>query len=216
MSKPSTLHEAIDSGNSTLVRELIEAKADVDALGVSSLLVTNELFTPLAVAVLSDKTEIVRILLDAGAVVDKVSWSNCTPLHLSACKLNLDIMELLLKFKADPNARDSKQYTALHGHDFSISDINYAPAINLLLDARANPHLANDEGITPIDRAVGLGTKNIINIFAQNFKTSFECECEGLFNEPYLLPILAAFQTESEAIATSTCLGKIYERISEE
>ena len=57
-------------------------------------------------AVLDDNYEIALELLSAGAIVNVPGFDFTTPLHAATHRNNLSLVQLLLKFGADPLARD--------------------------------------------------------------------------------------------------------------
>lgn len=86
------LHWAALMGDEALSRRLLAAGADKDELD------SHGRATPLGVAADAGNISIVRLLLDAGADVNKAS-----PLYYAAQKGHLEIVELLLRAGADPN-----------------------------------------------------------------------------------------------------------------
>ncbi|XP_066140889.1 uncharacterized protein [Euwallacea fornicatus] len=67
----------------------------------------------LAVAQKNPNVESVVLLLDAGIPVDILDCNNATPLHYACGHGNLEIVEILLTYGADPNCRDKKLRTPL-------------------------------------------------------------------------------------------------------
>ena len=70
--------------------------------------------TPLFLAIDSQRTNIVQLLLDRGANVQAKDVDKMTALMLACQQNNVEIMRLLLAAQADPHARDYFQQTALH------------------------------------------------------------------------------------------------------
>jgi len=58
---------------------------------------------------LSGSIAAVRALLELGATVDVLNWSNETPLHYAAANGAADIAKLLLQYGADPHAKSVRQ-----------------------------------------------------------------------------------------------------------
>jgi ankyrin repeat protein len=133
---------ASESGNSEIVRILLQAGADVnekDIDGFTALVVAIRLHqaevvkalieagadatardiygeTPLIEAAMSGNMEIVTIFLDAGADVNAVNAQNddgSTPLMRAAQGGNIDGVKLLLQLGAEVDARDDDGNTAL-------------------------------------------------------------------------------------------------------
>ncbi len=112
----------------------------------------------------------IRTLLEIGANANPEDHSGFPPLIAAlACSRSqpgsparddvLDILKLLLQFGADPNQRGINDYTALH---MAVSERNL-PAIELLLEAGANPRLRTriDDYETPREIAEQAGLREI-------------------------------------------------------
>jgi ankyrin repeat protein len=69
--------------------------------------------TPLHLAAIHCRTNIVVLLLDRGAKVDARAKGDATPLHLAAQAGCLDAVTILLQHGADINARDSDGHTPM-------------------------------------------------------------------------------------------------------
>jgi len=76
----------------------------------------------------------------------------------------LEILKLLLAFKADPNQRGINDYTPLH---MAVSE-NNLPAVELLLQAGAAPRLRTriDDCETPREMAEKAGLREIVELLA--------------------------------------------------
>ncbi len=144
------LQVASQHGLTPVVRRLLKLGADPNArcsAGVTSL--------KLASAEPSPAThEIVRLLLDAGAMVDLADDRGFTPLHCAAGHGRVndrakDIAATLLAAGADPNARshDPYGYTPLH-------EVSTAAMVRLLLDAGADPSIRSNAGQTPREKLI--------------------------------------------------------------
>ena len=83
--------------------------------GISADLEDSAGYTSLHYAARGGHCEICKVLLENGANVNAVTrCGHATPLHRSSMQGNKRVVELLLKFGADPNIRDSDGYTPLH------------------------------------------------------------------------------------------------------
>lgn len=141
------LIEAVRLGRIDAVRALLAAGADVnatDARGTTALM---------AVAGQA-RADIIRTLLAAGADPNARDPYGMTALMLAAQVRQLDNMRALLAAGADPNARSANGLVYPLG---AAVLSRYALAVQLLLDARAHPNLADIDGVTPLMVAAGTG-----------------------------------------------------------
>ncbi|XP_042698023.1 ankyrin repeat and SOCS box protein 5 isoform X3 [Chrysemys picta bellii] len=96
---PSPTHEAASRGHSECLEVLISWGIDVDQD-------IPHLGTPLYVACVSQQIHCIRKLLYAGANVQKGKYLD-TPLHAAAQQPSTEIVNLLLEFGADINAKNT-------------------------------------------------------------------------------------------------------------
>jgi ankyrin repeat protein len=86
-----------------------------------------------------------------------------TPLFVAASYDDLRPMEVLLKHGADPNARDLQKWTPL-----MMSALGKMPAAAArLIQAGADPTLANQDGVTPMQIALTSGHPELIAAFTR-------------------------------------------------
>lgn len=98
-----------------------------------------------------DYIEIIRFLLQKGAraTVDPDFSSDNIPLLLAAHNRDIEIVKLLLDFKADPNSRDMMGNTALHELGLVVAlplPYRNAPEIARLLISKGARISKNDDG----------------------------------------------------------------------
>ena len=140
----SPLHLAAVGGRSEIVRQLIEAWADVNKA-------TRDGFTHLHFEAASGKSEIiVRRLIEAGADVDSASRrSGKTPLLLAAVNGHVDICRWLLDAGADLNkatwGKGVRSVTPL----FAAAHRGHTMAATLLLKSGAQLHNISALGAAP-------------------------------------------------------------------
>ena len=94
----SEIADAAMAGNTSVVRALLEKKADVNTPQVDGT-------TALHWAVQSNNLEMTEMLLRAGAAVSAANQLGAAPMQLAAINGNAGILERLIKAGADPNAR---------------------------------------------------------------------------------------------------------------
>jgi hypothetical protein len=122
------LRRAGESGDVGLARTLLAANANPNIAGI----VFKQ--TPLLVSTYNGYTEIVKILLDAGAQTDVRSTNGATPLHFAVQKGHTQIVKDLLAAGADHSMK-VQGFTAL---DLAISKGHIGPT-KALLKAGAIP-----------------------------------------------------------------------------
>jgi cytohesin len=103
--------------------------------------------TALHSAVSNGRTNIVSLLLEAGADVNAEDDACMTPLHYAMKNMfRKDMLAALLNAGADINARDKRGSTALH---FG-TNCNNEDAMSMLLKAGANVNAKDDDARTPL------------------------------------------------------------------
>jgi cytohesin len=164
---------AVSSGQLPMVKLLLKSKADPNDSqtdGQSVLFHAN-----------SD-TNLLTALLDAGGKADARRWDGWTLLDGAVANTNLTAVQLLLKFKANPNDSqidgrsilfralpDTKMLEALLDAGASVDPVSpdetewtplgaaanqsNVPAMEILLKHGANPNFHNRNGVTPLHRA---------------------------------------------------------------
>lgn len=159
------------------VFKLIESH-DVGALEkvlISNRSLTNieneQGLTPLGFASHFGDTDYVQILLNFNAEIDAVSHSKVeyipsnTALHAAiAGARNIEVIELLLKNKANTNIFDSNGHTALHTAAFHDDN---PKLIDLLIEYGASVHAKIDGGKTAIEIAMEQGNDKVVEKLRQ-------------------------------------------------
>jgi len=145
----AALLEAVTRHDAAAVRELLKSGASPNArdyLGDS----------PLLVAVRLDDSELVQLLLDAGAIVD-VKGRGYTPLGQAARNNNLEILRLLLRAGADPDRKSDDGDYPLH----SAVRAGHVGAVEMLLQARPDLMRFDREGLSALALASAFGNEKI-------------------------------------------------------
>ncbi len=103
----ASLHEAAENGDVDLVREFIEAGADLNAKNIFG-------DSPLHKAVHKGHLPVVTLLVDSGADIGVENINGgLTPLHLAAYRGHADVVRYLVRMNADVNAKDAVGMTPL-------------------------------------------------------------------------------------------------------
>ena len=116
--------------------------------------------TPLAQAVLRNKTEIALFLLESGAKPDAQDASQRSILHLAVERNNPALVTALLKAGAKPDVRDKDGWTPLH-HAAAKNQVASAKA---LLAGGANPMVLSALGGTPLHEAAASGGAEMVQL----------------------------------------------------
>jgi hypothetical protein len=98
------LYEAAENGNTNMIAVLLKHGADVEVRHWQAN------FSPLCIAIFNGHKDAVQFLLENKANVEGVYHSGRTPLFLCTSK---EMVELLVKYKANVNARDVVKWTPL-------------------------------------------------------------------------------------------------------
>lgn len=130
----------------------------------------SDKFTPLHIAaMLPVKSEVIDILVSAGANVDSRDETGGTPLMIAVNNrehTNIPVIKALIeavkKSGSTLNSVDSKKFTALHFAASSTTEV-----VRLLLEAGANPNLKNSFGSTPILIAMSNPDVEVVKMFAK-------------------------------------------------
>lgn len=112
--------------------------------------------SPLSIAVILRKNDIVKLLLEKGAASNRVNKENDTLLHVAAEGRNLEIAELAISLnKESIGLQNSRGDTPLHSAFLGPRDISIE-MIKLLLDNGADPNAKQTYSpiMTPLRHAV--------------------------------------------------------------
>ena len=137
-------------GHAALVRRLLDAGADRDAVGmwVGRVAMTRG-FTPLLLALEAGHQDVANQLLDGGARADVADETGATSLTVSARSAPA-VLPRLLAAGVDPDAADEDGWTPLM-HAVAIGPLE---AVDALLSAGAGPDARSEDGETALSLAV--------------------------------------------------------------
>jgi len=138
-------HEAITYGL------LSEVKA---ALAADSALLdqySSDGFTPVCIAAFFSQEAVAQFLLEAGANPNLAANNpaKVAPIHAAVAANHIGLVELLIRYKADVNAKQTQGVTALH----AAAHRGNLPMVQMLLAAGADKTAKMDSGETALDYA---------------------------------------------------------------
>ena len=146
---------AVRYNNCPMIKILLDRGADVNKRNNSGM-------TPLMKAAHDGQIDVVQCLFDnANVAINQRTQAGLTALMFAVHGRmnNILMINLLLGYGADLNQKDIKGWTALM-KAISLKD---KPIIKLLLNVGANPKIAADDGLTPLQLAKQTGDKEIID-----------------------------------------------------
>ncbi|EXJ68828.1 uncharacterized protein A1O5_07760 [Cladophialophora psammophila CBS 110553] len=114
--------------------------------------------TALSIAVEFGNTSSIRLLLDAGANINKPMQDGVSALAAAMHIGNEDVLKMLLEYQPRLDAIDLRHNTAL----IMMKDSTPLSMVKRLVRRGANLEIANDFGITPLSRAIFLGRADIV------------------------------------------------------
>jgi hypothetical protein len=158
--RTTPLHTAVIYNKTADVKKILSGNYDVNQYADDYLGCGPALLYAFDYAGRKPSFEIITMLLDKGADPDIVYYPNLkTALHSAvggSDDTNTAVIELLLKHKADVNAKTREGETALHFCTYAAGQRDNTNIIKLLLDNGANPAIKNGKGKTPADLAKDL------------------------------------------------------------
>lgn len=157
----TALMQAVNANNAAKVRDLIAQGVNINEYDSSG-------DAPLVMAAYKGYTEIVRLLLEAGADVTVVDpGMKATALHAASYAGRTEAAKLLVQYGIDIDKQGPYNgYTALHDAIWQ----NNVDVARVLIDAGANLHLKNHDGQTPLDFARSKHHNEIVKMIEEKLK----------------------------------------------
>jgi len=151
--KEPMLMLASKAGDATLVKQLICDGVDVNHKD-------ENLFFALHYAAFYDKSEVVKVLINAGAFLNCQNLDGETPLLIASRKCYMEVVEELIQHKAEVDIIDVEGKTALH----HASNLEFFDVINVLLNYGANIHIQDKYGWTALFYAAKNGFDCVVDM----------------------------------------------------
>ena len=149
------LYMAVTADNPDLeiVRSIVSNK-DIDVNW------KNAGWTALMWASLGGHTEIVKVLVAAGANVNLQGSAGMTALRWASGRGHTEVVKVLIASGANVNLQDSDGWTAAMG----ASVVGYTEVVKALVAAGANVNLRGSTGITALMRASSYGYTEVVKV----------------------------------------------------
>ncbi|KAL4862317.1 ankyrin repeat-containing domain protein [Aspergillus spectabilis] len=158
------LHITAQQGKAAIMEILIRGGALVDVQNNAGRTPLHEL----AIAGAEGSEEAAELLLDSGAFVDMMDYWGNTPLHLSALGKRVGVVEILLRYEASVNTKNSHAETALH----EASRLDFGDGVEVLLRNGADAGITDNKGMTAVQIATGRRLANIVALINRYSSTA--------------------------------------------
>ena len=166
-SDATPLYYAALCGFQDLVEHLIVDNPEhVNAIG-------GYFVAPLIAALKAGHSQTAKLLRDSGAHPNVTGYRRRTPLHTTASLGDLEMVQVLLEYKADINARNDIGETPLHlpHHQYS-GHPNVEPSMpkvaRLLLEHGADVNALRNDHSTPLHVAAGYGRADVVCVLLEH------------------------------------------------
>ena len=154
----SPLHIAINMGDQNMVLLLVNEGSDLNLIG-HVFTHAQPKTTPLILAILSDRSEIAKLLIENGVNIT-LGVSGLSPLHAAAKSGSMEIALQLIELGANINAQDSNKFTPLH---FAANG-GHVEVVQLLIEHEADINLLNRNGCKPLYNAIEVGSIEVVEL----------------------------------------------------
>jgi len=165
------LHEAARVGEIDRANALIDAGADVNELDEYGE-------TPLIRSILDGQPTVAMLLLDRGAAIDTRNRGGFTALHAAAYAGSSEIAEALIARGANINDQANKAGVSPL---LIAAEQGHIDVLRVLINHGANLELAEQNGYTPLTRAIWRGQSAVIALLQS---AGARCQPVEILEEP--------------------------------
>lgn len=124
----------------------------------------SETITPLIGAIGQGRTDVIKILLEAGADPQETDIYGRTAIHYAASDGSLEILTMLIQAGVDPKTADQGGTTALH----RAASGGCLDVLKVLIQAGVDPSCKDKSGNTPLHIAINLHSQPMVELLLLN------------------------------------------------
>ncbi len=196
LSEPDKAGFLVGSAGKGLMDQVVEAlNAGVDVDATSSELRNA---TALNLAAMKGHTEVVRLLIERKANVDKAVYGGFTPLFIASDQGHFEIVRLLLQHGANSeHCSDEDKHTPL----YRACSKGHLDVVKLLLVSGADPRHVSEDGTLPIEAARKAGHAQVVSLLLHHAASETSSETQS---------------TNSDEFADTSSAEKIRQQILQE
>ncbi|MHB0998594.1 MAG: ankyrin repeat domain-containing protein [Armatimonadota bacterium] len=147
------------SSDPEITKLLLDGGANVnakDSEGETALTMDGETW--------EDEASVAQLLLAAGADVNAQGKDGYTALHRAVSKRKKAVIDLLIKYKANPNILNKDGAAPIHSTWFFVNDGSSAAIVDQLLANGANIEAKDSNGMTVLFKAIDAHNPEIVSI----------------------------------------------------
>ncbi|KAM0545028.1 hypothetical protein ACHAPJ_011538 [Fusarium lateritium] len=127
-------------------------------------------------AVLSDRTEVVDLLVLNGALLDRQNGQGSTVLHTAIRERKFHMVQMLLDHGASCHIRDNSGQTVLH----RAANAGFSDGLALLIRKSKALDLTNDDGATALHLVVFKGDESSVKLLVNGGASRTAKDCYGM------------------------------------
>lgn len=146
----TSLHIAAGLGDAQKVRRYINKGDNVNVRDAEGI-------TPLFMALLENKVDVAKILLEQNIDINIPDKDGTVPLSAAAGVGNKSLVKAMISKGSNVNYQENDGWSPLH----YASHLGHSAIVKILLDHGADPTLRDIEGLTPMDYAANQGYAEI-------------------------------------------------------
>jgi ankyrin repeat protein len=151
------LHMAVDSGSESMVRPFLHKGQDFQAKKKAGKTLLHQIACSI---VPKDGMAIFRLLISLGVDINRKNYESSTALHMGANLIYPEIVQPLIEYGADIEARDTSGKTSLYcailARSQGLMKSHHTETIKVLIQGGADVSARDNQGYTPLDYAGSL------------------------------------------------------------